>query len=1060
MRRLLGLCVLACGVFLPALAHSQTTLAGVVRDTSGALMPGVTVEVGGPALIEKLRSAVSDGSGQYRITELPPGTYAVTFSLSGFTRVVREGVVLSGSGVTTINAELRVGALQETITVTGETPVVDVQTTRREMVITAQTLATAPVTRTYGALLAAIPGIVTDNTSRGALTEPFMTFFTANGGRANEGRMLINGMPVAASFNGGGVSTFIYDVANTEEMQVLVSGGLGESEAGGPAVNLIPRAGGNSFNGQAFYSGTGNGLRSDNIDDDLRSIGLTRPPALLNQYDVSGSLGGPILRDRLWFFATGRDFGSATFTEGLFANRNAGDASRWDYVQDPSIEGRSANRRDIFSVKFTGQVSARNRISFSHEYQHRCSGSAFTSDGGGCRARGSDWIGLGTLTASPETWPGYHDFPYHVTQATWTSPLSNRILLEAGFSRFQYLWAGFGQAPPDALTDLIPVTESQAIDNHRANYTYRGMYDPLGFGWADNDANPNNWRASMSYVTGSHNLRVGYQGSYQRSLQARDANTTLLRYTMNNRALNGVSYTLASRWEQNDRTATSAVYVQDQWTRGRFTLQGAIRYDRASSWAPAEHNGTTEISKFNPAPIAFPRTVSVAGYNDITTRWGGAWDVFGNGRTALKANIGKYLQNATNDENYTANNPAARIQRNVLTPARGWIDGNNNFIVDCDLRNPALQDNRAAGGDQCAALTGDNANFGSNNPSSTIINPAILEGWGVRPSDWQLGVSVQHEILPRLSVDASYNRRWFQNFFVDDNQLVGPSDYTAWTYTAPRHPDLPAGGGYPVTVFSRLATIGAQTYRTFETDYGPERTQYWHGVNVSLSARLRNGFTFQGGTSTGRGVRDNCETAKNLPETILGQGTGASPLVMARQCHVTEPFMTSLRGLAAYTVPKIDVLVSAQFRSLNPNNIGGVGGASATNGASLNANVILPNSPTSASYVPGQPTVQDLLGGRLPAGSLANGTTTVNLLTNGDVYPDDRLTQVDMRFAKIVRFGSRRADIGVDLYNLFNTNDTTTFDSNFALSNNGATWLQPTAIVPPRFARFNVTFSF
>ena len=358
MRRLLRLCVLACGVLLPSFAYSQTTLAGVVRDTSGAVLPGATVEAGGPALIERARTAVSDGSGQYRITDLPPGTYSVTFSLSGFTRVVREAVVLSGSGVTTINADLRVGALEETITVTGETPVVDVQSTRREMVINAETLATAPVTRTYGALLAAIPGITTDNTSRGALTEPFMTFFTANGGRANEGRMLINGMPVAASFNGGGVSTFIYDVANTEEMQVLVSGGLGESEAGGPSVNLIPRAGGNAFNGQAFYSGTGDGLRSDNIDDELRSIGLTRPPALLNQYDVSGSLGGPIVRDRLWFFGMARDFGSATFTEGLFANRNAGDASRWDYLQDTSVEGRSANRRDIFSVKFTAQVSA------------------------------------------------------------------------------------------------------------------------------------------------------------------------------------------------------------------------------------------------------------------------------------------------------------------------------------------------------------------------------------------------------------------------------------------------------------------------------------------------------------------------------------------------------------------------------------------------------------------------------------------------------------------------------------------------------------------------------
>ena len=198
--------------------------------------------------------------------------------MQGFTRVVREGVVLTGSGVITINADLRVGALQETITVTGETPVVDVQSTRREMVLNNETLSTLPITRSYGTLLAAIPGIVTDNTSLSAMAEPFMTFFTSNGGRGNEGRMLIDGLPVAASFNGGGVSTFIYDIVNTEEMQVLVSGGLGESEAGGPSVNLVPRSGGNAFRGSAFYAGTGNRLRSDNITPELAAIGITRPP--------------------------------------------------------------------------------------------------------------------------------------------------------------------------------------------------------------------------------------------------------------------------------------------------------------------------------------------------------------------------------------------------------------------------------------------------------------------------------------------------------------------------------------------------------------------------------------------------------------------------------------------------------------------------------------------------------------------------------------------------------------------------------------------------------------
>jgi len=351
-------CIVLMQAVVPSLLHAQATLAGVVRDTSGAVLPGVTVEASSPVLIEKTRRAVSDGTGQYRITDLPPGTYNLSFTLAGFNAVQRQSVQVTGSGVIPINAEMRIGALQETVTVTGETPIVDTQSTRREMVISAESLATLPVTRSYGTLLAAIPGITTDNTSRGAMTEPFMTFFTSNGGRANEGRMLINGLPVAASFNGGGVSTFIYDVVNTDEMQVLVSGGLGESEAGGPSVNLIPRSGGNSFNGSAFYSGTGDALRSDNIDDYLSSIGLTRPPALLNQYDVSGSLGGPIVRDRLWFFGSARDFGSTTYTEGVFANLYAGDAAHWDYKQDASVEGRGTNRRDIFSIKLMPSSSS------------------------------------------------------------------------------------------------------------------------------------------------------------------------------------------------------------------------------------------------------------------------------------------------------------------------------------------------------------------------------------------------------------------------------------------------------------------------------------------------------------------------------------------------------------------------------------------------------------------------------------------------------------------------------------------------------------------------------
>ena len=1033
----------------PGLLFAQATIAGVVRDASAAVLPGVTVEASSPVLIEKTRTVVSDGTGQYRITDLPPGTYAVTFSLPGFATVIREALAVSGSGVIPVSIELRVGALQETVTVSGESPLVDTQTVRREVVLDSETLSTLPATRGYGSALAAVPALniggVAGAGATTAPTTPNMMFFTAHGGASGEGRVMTNGLTVAAPFGGGGVSDVTYDTANSEEMQVLISGGLGEAETGGPSINIVPRSGGNAFRGSGFFSTAGDWSTSNNVDDRLRNLGITQPPTLRTNWDANGSIGGPIMRDRLWFFGNVRNWGNAAVVDGIFANRFAGDPSHWDYAADRAIEGRTADARQIYAGRLTAQVTPRNRVTFSHDYQRRCSGSTLTPNGDGCRKAGAAWVGSGRTfgadTVSPEAFPGYHDFPYNTTQVTYSAPLSSRTLIEGGYSRFAYGYARFGMAAPDGLMDLIPVTEQTGIYG-RPNFSYRGVFDPLDFGFNDNDALNSTWRAAVSYVTGAHNMKAGYQGSFTEVHNGRVPNHTQLRYTFNNRVPIAVSYFLAPRWNQHDRTQTLGLFAQDQWTVGRLTLQGGVRYDRAWSWAPADGNGTTATSRFNPQPISFDRTVSVRGYNDITPRVGVAYDLFGTGKTAVKVNVGKYVEAATSDSIYSANNPAARIITRVGSgpgsAARGWEDFNRNFIVDCNLLNPAAQDNRASGGDLCAPLGGLNLNFGNANPNTTTINPAILGGWGVRPYDWQFGASVQHELVSRLSIDVGYHRRWWGNFFVTDNILTSAADYDTYTIAIPQHELLPGGGGTAsfVAITPAAAARGAQNYMTSETDYGDARTAYWHGVDFTATARLASGVTVQGGTSTGRAVRDTCNVTRALPE-LLGTARVDS-------CDVTEKWATSFRGLASYTVPKIDVLVSSSMRSISTSPGGGV----ATNGLSLSANYVVPNTIIAQSL------------GRLPANALATGTTTVNLLSPGQLYTLRRVSLVDMRFAKILRFAGTRTDVGIDLYNLFNSNVTTSYQQTYEQRTNGAAWLTPTAIAAPRLARVHVTVNF
>jgi hypothetical protein len=1011
--------LVALSLLLPAVAQAQS-LAGTVRDATGAVLPGVTVEASSPALIEKVRTAVTDGGGQYRIEALAPGLYTVTYTLPGFATVRRQGVQLQTGVTVSLNADMRVGGLEETVTVTGETSVVDVQnSTRVQTVIDDEVVRALPASRGYGNILATVPGIMaTGSANSGA--NPVMNFFTARGGRSNEGTVQIDGMNVGSAFNGGGVSSYGYDTANAEEVQVTVTGGLGETDRGGPQFNIVPKTGGNSFSGTYFGSYAGDWAQGDNLDDELRAFGINEVPAIIKNWDTSFALGGPIVRDRLWFYGNVRTFGAHTDLAGLYGNAVAGDPSRWDYVEDRGLKSRSAEDKKIGGIRLTAQLTDRNKIGFYHDYQKVCQGGAFAAGGDQCRDRGDDWVAVGAFgTWSPEAAHVWDDRE-KITQASWTSPVTSRLLLEAGFSRFVSNWGG--QTPAGALDfdPFIPVTEQNTLAGVPVpNFQYHGFA-----GLGNNYQSHNVWRASASYVTGAHSVKVGYQAAYQVADLFGNFPTHGLAYRFNNGVPNRLTQRITP-WQDGNRTRYDGIYIQDQYTRNRLTLQGALRYEHAWSYFPEGKSGLLADSRFAGAAFTLPEADG-ANHHDIAPRMGLAYDVFGNGRTSVKLNMSKYWRSASNDDLYTIANPSSTYAE---TTNRTWIDGNNNYVPDCDLLDPSTQDNRGSGGDLCGQWS--NLNFGSL-ASATEINPDVLEGWGVRPYDWQFGASVQHELLPRVSAEIGYNRRMWGNFFVTDNRAVTPADYDTLTITAPTHPRLDTSGQQASYYLIRDSAFGLEDdYFTFATDYG-DTTYYWHGVDLNVNARMRNGLTLQGGFSTGGGVRDECELTAQLPE-LLGDEQISS-------CRVEEKWLTIWRGLVNYVVPVVDVQVSGILRSQANVSPGGTPGS---NGGSLSANYNVTNAQVIAAL------------GRPLAGSAQN--TSVNLTLPGQLY-GDRINSIDMRFAKILRFGDTRTNIGIDLYNLFNANTATGYSQGFGFD--GANWLRPTGILNPRFVRFNLTFDF
>jgi len=977
VRGMLSWCVGAFILLLlpPALfAQSRSTIAGVVKDATGAVIPGVTVEASSPALIEKVRSAVTDSAGQYKIVNLVPGTYDVTFTLTGFNTVKRDGIELTAAFTANVNAELKVGSLQETVTVSGQAPTVDVQNVTQQSVVTRDVLNAIPAgMKSTGQIGVLIPGVTATSQDVGG-TQFSSVGLAIHGSRLNEQAALYDGMPFNNGQGRGGQFVAITtNDATVQEMAIETAGLNAEAEASGVRINLVPRDGGNTFKGDVIGSYTSQALQSDNLSSGLQARGLTSTTTVRKAYDIDPAFGGPIVKDKLWFWGSVRAQDTEQTLAGIYFNLTpTGHA----YTPDLSRPAENLEKNQNASLRLTWQVTPRNKVNLQQQNAGQ--------------QRPYYGYALNQFTTSPEAVYRSKSQPMYQSQATWNSPVTSKLLLEGGVL---YNEKNFWTAPQ---AENAP--NQVAYSDLGTGYNWGNYNNTYG----DNLGKNFNMRLAASYVTGSHAFKTGV--SFMRLWAETGANVVNNGMTL--QLLNGtprqvtVWSTPFTFYENMNRNW--AAFAQDQWTFKRMTLNAGLRFDYLEDSVPAQTLG--------PGPqvptrsISFDEVTGVPHWKNVTPRLGVAYDVFGTGRTAFKFAIGKYLE-APNPAAFTRTaNPAGGL---VQSATRTWTDINLNFLPDANELGPINP-----------------PNFGSTVVSTRYAEDALTN----RISNWELSAQVQHEIVPRVALNAGYFRRWYDNLRVQENLNIAPANYSPYSVTAPVDSRLPGGGGYTVTgLFDPNFLAAANNIVTLASNYGTA-TEVYNGVDVTVNARLPKGIVISGGPSIGRVETNYCFTIDSPQGTGLPPAQGATSQAGLLYCNVKPPFQPNVKLLGVYPLPWYGVQFAATFQSL-------------------------PGPQITASRTYTNAEIRPTLGRNLATG--AAGTAAVQLIQPGTMY-DERLYQLDLRVSKIFRLGGHhRLQANLDIYNAGNASSILAINTTY-----GASWLRPTSILQGRLVRFGGQWDF
>src|SRR3989449_9778837 len=799
LRRSLFAIVLWASMVLAASAQGVGAIGGTITDSSGAVLPGASVTLSNPGTIGGNQETVADGRGAFQFLRLVPGTYAVKAELAGFRATILDKLVVNADVTVRVDLKLDIGTLEEGVIVKGESPLLDTTSALKQVVLPREVLNAMPNRVDVWSVARVVPSVILSKVDVGG-SEAFLQSTPTVHGSSLENGYFMDGMDVSALDGNGTVAAMYLDPYMFQETNIQTGGGgSAERQKGGLIFNMITKSGTNQFHGGYSFNGASHGLGFANYSSTLKTQLLAAVPAtalaanpnivpgadILKIYDTGAWLGGPIVRDKVWFSFSAHDQVLNQYVLGSYDSTGR-------QVLDDNIMWNLGSKVS-WQVTRSAQLSYFNNLQYK-KIRHRHGGSTLPDQG----ARNLN-----------DKYPDVH-------QIKLTMPVRSRAVVDVSWSRFRADDL-FGQEPEVKDGDIsrfdsVTQTYTVALPTYRDNAMFRDQV-----------------LASVGYVTGSHDIRFGYQfvdGGEKSSNWSTSGMRAVYRtgrpdsVNTYNVPITSTSSRIPVAFEPWARD--HGVFVQDKWTpTSKLTLNLGLRFETTYGWLPASCRPSTTFVDGQ----CFPEITGAPDFKGIVPRVSAVYDVFGDGKTAVKASASRY------DQPITLSNVQRVNPLGIVNDTRAWTACMVGQTSGCDLNGdlvPQLNELGVSSGFP----------FGTANRYTTGLQ------W---PASNEYNVEVQRQIPGNVVLSVGYTRRETRRNIGYKNVAVPLESYIPLQVTE-------ANSGKAVTVYNQAPALRNRTDNLW--DNFPELDTNFDGADITVNRRMSNHWSLTGGASFGKTVGD------------------------------------------------------------------------------------------------------------------------------------------------------------------------------------------------------------